>query len=73
MHSSSVQYVSPRRDRATRVACVQVGGQGGRTDKLKTTEGGWRQWQEGERWNREPVNVREREDEVNSESVSSSE
>lgn len=39
MHSSSVQYVSPRGDRATRVACVQVGGQGGRTDKPRTTVG----------------------------------
>lgn len=43
-------------DRAARVACAQVGGQGGRTlvepeDYGGATEGGWRQrWQEEGRW-----------------------
>lgn len=32
-------YVSPRVDRAVRVACAQVGGQGGRIGRPRTTVG----------------------------------
>lgn len=75
-------YVSPRVDRAVRVACAQVGGQGGRIGRPRTTVGlrkgaGGNRRQKGGRWDRVPVSerarVREREDEVSSKSVSPSE
>jgi len=73
----SLSYISPHGDRAARVVCTQVGGQGGRTGKLRITVGLRKGTEESRRdgggtecqWAR----VREREDEVNSESVSSSE
>lgn len=44
---------------------MRAGGRTGRTywqaeDYGGTTEGGWRQWQEGERWDRVPVSVSEK-------------